>query len=202
MKKIILVWLFLVFGVISFSQTLQQIEKERVKLPNGWSLTPVGKSLPLGDLPLNMAVSRTGKYVAVTNNGQSVQSIQLFDARTEKQLDALTIPKLWYGLSFSSDEKYLYASGGNDNRILQYEINNNKLHLVDSFVLGKPWPNKISPAGLVIDNNNNLLYVVTKNNSSLYVFDLLTRKLINRYPLPNEAYTCILSPQKRRLYIT
>lgn len=149
-----------------------------------------------------MAVSRTGKYVAVTNNGQSVQSIQLFDAKLQKQLDAVIIPKSWYGLSFSSDEKYLYASGGNDNRILQYEVSNNKLELSDSLVLGTPWPTKISPAGLVADNKNNLLYVVTKNNNSLYVFDLLTKKIVQQYQLPAEAHTCVLSPLKHLLYIT
>ena len=45
---------------------LPTLEARRVNLPNGWSLTPVGTSLPLGDLPLNIAVSRTGKYAAVT----------------------------------------------------------------------------------------------------------------------------------------
>ena len=34
---------------------------EPVSLPNGWKLTPAGKQLPLGDLPLNMAVSPHGK---------------------------------------------------------------------------------------------------------------------------------------------
>src|ERR1051325_738434 len=48
---------------------LPTLEAQRVQLPNGWSLTPVGTSLPLGDLPLNIAVSRSGKYAAVTNNG-------------------------------------------------------------------------------------------------------------------------------------
>ncbi len=110
--KYAFITLFLcVCALFSFSQTLQQIEKSRVRLPNGWSLTPIGKTLPLVDLPLNTAVSRTGKFVAVTNNGQSVQSIQLFDAKQQKQLDAITIPKSWYGLCFSSNKKYLYASG-------------------------------------------------------------------------------------------
>ena len=202
MKLISLTLFFCVFRLFAFTQTLQQIEKGRVKLPNGWSLTPVGKNLPLGDLPLNMVVSRTGKYVAVTNNGQSVQSIQLFDARQQKQLDAITIPKSWYGLSFSGNEKYLYASGGNDNRILQYEVSNNRLKLSDSLVLGAPWPNKISPAGLVVDSKNKLLYVVTKNNNSLYLFNLVTKKVVHQYQLPAEAYTCVLSPLKHLLYIT
>src|SRR6185437_3568009 len=65
------------------AQDLSSIEQNRVKLPNGWSLTPVGKTLPLGDLPLNIAVSRSHRYAAVTNDGQSTQSIQLLDAKND-----------------------------------------------------------------------------------------------------------------------
>ncbi len=174
----------------------------QINLPNGWSLTPVGKSLPLGDLPLNIAVSATKKYIAVTNNGQSTQSIQLIDVQHEKILDSIEIAKSWLGLKFSADEKYLYASGGNDNRILQYAIINKKLHLKDSFILGKPWPVKISPAGFDVDDANQIIYVVTKENNSLYVFDMKTKKVIQKDTLDAEAYTCLLSPDKKELYIS
>ena len=95
----------------------------KITLPNGWSLTPAGRSLRLGDLPLNIAVSSSRRYLAVTNNGQSTQTIQLIDAEKERVLDSVIIPKSWLGLAFSADDKYLYASGGNDNRILKYAVN-------------------------------------------------------------------------------
>ena len=126
MRKIIIL-ILLVTGISVQSQTLQEIESKRIHLPNGWSLTPVGKSMALGDLPLNIAVSKSQKLMAVTNNGQSEQTIQLIDAATEKELDNIVIAKSWYGLKFSDDEKNLYAAGGNDNMILKYEIVNNKL---------------------------------------------------------------------------
>mgnify|MGYP000849003082 FL=1 len=76
----------------------QSKENKKVLLPNGWTLSPAGRSLPLGDLPLNIAVSRSKKLMAVTNNGQSVQSIQLIDPATETILDNVFVPKCWYGL--------------------------------------------------------------------------------------------------------
>src|ERR1700722_20933236 len=101
-------------GPQSGALPFRDVELHRVRLPNGWSLTPAGASLPLGDLPLNIAVSRTRRYAAVTNNGESIQSIQLFDARADRELDSVVIGKSWGGLVFSSDEQFLYASGGND----------------------------------------------------------------------------------------
>src|SRR6185369_14805066 len=130
MKKLSLSLLGLQFSFFCFSQTLQQIETKRVKLPNGWSLTPVGKSLPLGDLPLNIAVSPSKKYIAVTNNGESTQSLQLIDVKSETVVSTTKIPKSWYGLKFSADEKFIYASGGHDNWISKYAVQNNNLKLL------------------------------------------------------------------------
>lgn len=48
----------------------------------------------------------------------------------------------------------------------------------------------------------SLLYVVTKENNSLYVVDIKSRKLTARYQLPGEAYTCVLDSQKNILYIS
>ncbi|HXB35144.1 MAG TPA: hypothetical protein VNV35_17065, partial [Puia sp.] len=71
-------------GALSLSVAAQSpgpvvsdVQPPKVLLPNGWSLTPAGHSLPLGDLPLNIAVSSSRRYLAVTNNGQSTQTIQL-----------------------------------------------------------------------------------------------------------------------------
>ena len=202
MKKIF-TGLFLFFCLVQLqAQTKKQAEKKRITLPNGWSLTPAGKSLPLGDLPLNIAISSTKKLVAVTNNGQSTQSIQLIDPKNDIILDNVVIPKSWYGLKFSNNEKYLYASGGNDNWILKYAIVNYKLVLKDSMTLGAKWPVKISPAGLDIDDTKQTMYVVTKENNSLYVMDLATKKVRSTLPLGAEAFTCMLSPDKKELYIS
>lgn len=202
MKKLFSLAVIIIFYQVASAQTLQQIESQRVHLPNGWALTPAGKSLPLGDLPLNMAVSPSKKLIAVTNNGQSVQSLQLIDTRKDVLLDSVILPKSWYGLKFSADGKMLYASGGNDNRILLFAVKNNKLLLKDSIILGKKWPVRISPAGIELDDAANIIYVVTKENNSLYCVDLTTKKILNQIKLEGEAYACLLSPDKKKLYIS
>lgn len=173
-----------------------------VKLPNGWSLSPAGRSFPLGDLPLNIAVSKSKRLMAVTNNGQSVQSIQLIDPGTEKVLHSLVVPKSWYGLAFSADEKYLYAAGGHDNWIYQLDINNDRLLIRDTIKLGAKWPNRIGPSGIAIDDAKQLLYVVTREAESLYVINLKTKTVQQQISLGAEAYACVLSPDRSTLYIS
>ena len=193
--------MLLIIVVISGIEVKAQMPKP-ITLPNGWSLSPAGRSFPLGDLPLNIAVSKSKKLMAVTNNGQSVQSIQLIDPVKEKVLYTVTIPKSWYGLKFSADEKMLYAAGGHDNWILCYAVSQKKLVLKDSIKLGNKWPNKIGPAGIEIDDENQTMYVVTKENNSLYVIDLKSKKVKQQVSLGAEAYTCLLSTDKKNLYIS
>ncbi len=172
-------------------------------LPNGWSLTPLGQSVPLGDLPLNMAVSPNGgKRLAVTNNGQSTQTIQLIDIAGKNVLSEVVIPKSWVGLRFTPDGKRLLASGGNDNRVVIYDVSGDKLQKIDSVVLGKPWPNRLSVAGIETDKSGATLYAVTKDDSALYVCDLATKQVKNRIKLPAEAYTCLRSPVSDEVFIT
>ncbi|GAB4025023.1 bifunctional YncE family protein/alkaline phosphatase family protein [Spirosoma koreense] len=184
------------------TETYKTLSANRVKLPNGWALTPPGRSLDLDDLPLNLVVSPTKKYLAVTNNGQSTQSITLLDANSEKILDTAKVGKAYLGLAFSADETKLYASGGNDNKILVYKLDAQKLVPDEPIVLGKPWPVKISPTGLCVDDARNRLYVVTKEDSALYTVDTQTRKTLSRINIGSAAYTCLLSPDKKELYIS
>jgi YVTN family beta-propeller protein len=174
----------------------------QILLSNGWSLSPAGRSLPLGDLPLNMAVSHNKKLIAVTNNGYSDQSIQLIDVAREKVIDSMPIDKSWYGLAFSADDKTLYASGGNNNCIYKYTIGKSRLWLTDSLVLGEQLPALIAPAGIALDDNRKLLYTVTIESDSLYVFNTKSKRIMKALPLGGEGYACLLSPDKKRLYIT
>src|SRR6201996_2230253 len=118
-RSFLSILLLFTVSLASYAQLPGKIENTgQVLLPNGWKLSPAGTALPLGDLPLNLQLSSSGRLLAVTNNGQSTQSIQLIDPKNEKLLDEKVIGKSWYGIAFSNDESTLYASGGNDNIII------------------------------------------------------------------------------------
>jgi YVTN family beta-propeller protein len=202
-RRLILIQIILTGLIINLSaQSLDEILSHRVLLPNAWSISPVGKLLPLGDLPLNIAISPSKKLAAVTNNGQSDQTLQLVDIEKGIILDSIIIARSWLGLTFSDDGNFLYSSGGNNNRILRYTVLNNQLALYDSIVIGKPWPERISPAGIALDDAKNRLYVVTKENNSLYVLDTKLKTVVSQHPLGGEGYTCLLSPDRKTLYMT
>ena len=203
MKKLSLSFaLALITLAVCAQTTLPGPQSNSMLLPNGWSLSPAGRSLPAGDFPMNIALSRSGKRAAVINNGQGLHSLQLIDTKKEKVLHSLQLPACWLGLAFSADEKSLFVSGGNRNAVYRYAIENNQLSLRDTLTVGKPWPERISLAGLCVDDARALLYVVSKESNSLYALDLKTRALRYQHPLGAEAYTCTLSPDGKLLAIT
>jgi YVTN family beta-propeller protein len=200
MKNTPFVWLICcLLGSLSLSG---QSPAGTVLLPTGWRLSPAGSSLPLGDFPMQLAVSSSGRWVAALNNGQGVHSLQLIDAHRERIVHHLEIPCGWLGLAFSADERNLYVSGGNQNHVYRYQIDQKQLRLRDTFVLGQPFVDKISLAGLCIDDARQLLYVVSKESKQLFVLDLRTRQRVATQALPAEAYTCTLTPDGRNLLIS
>ncbi|UMQ42395.1 bifunctional YncE family protein/alkaline phosphatase family protein [Chryseobacterium sp. Y16C] len=205
MKNIFLIIFAIILsqGVLGQNKIIAELENPKIGLPNGWTLTPVGNQVVLGDLPLNLVISHNKKWAAVTNNGQSTQTIDLIDIEHQKKTDSAVIAKSWYGLAFSSDDTVLYASGGHDNMIKTYSVKKGKLALLDSIVLGKPWPEKIGIAGLDVDDKvQKQLYVVTREDKKLYVIDLKNKSIQSKVDLGAEGYTCKLSPDLKQLYIS
>ena len=177
---------------------------QRTQLPNGWYLTPAGSGLDLSsDLPLNIALAPDGIHAAITLNGNGRQGIDLIDLRSGRVTASVTMNRSWLGLAFGKRHPWLYASGGNDNCIVRWTLAGDTLTSPDSLSLGQPWPKaSISPAGIALDDSRNRLYVVTKEDDALYVFDTRTNRRLSRTPLGAEAYTAILSPSGKELYIS
>ena len=199
-RMILFSGLIILLSVMNAHSQTETGDVKKVTLPNGWSLSPAGSQIVLGDLPLNIAITPDLKYAAITNNGQSKQSVQLIRLSDQKLLDTYEIGKSWLGLVFSDDGKSLYVSGGNDNWILRFVIENEKLICRDTIKLGKPWPVKISIAGIAVDEARHRLYAVTKENNSLYIIVTDTKKILKQISLGGEGYTCLLSPDKKRIY--
>jgi YVTN family beta-propeller protein len=189
---------------IQNDKTYKSLTTKRVTLPNQWSLTPAGTSLPLGDLPLNAVVSPSKKLLAVTNNGVDKHFIQLFSTQGDiKEVSRIDIAKAWYGLAFSQDEKRLYASGGHDNTIVIFKTDNQKLMRDTVIKLGEPWnKNKIGPGGIALDDATNRLFTVAREDSMLYVCNTKTLQIEKKIPLSSEPFSIVISKTLNEIYVS
>jgi DNA-binding beta-propeller fold protein YncE len=192
---------FLFNGLNAQNQTQSiQIEVETEVLPNGWKISPVGKQIRLGDLPMKLCAHPTKKWIAVQNAGQSDQSVMIVSVTEEAVTDSIAINKTFYGMCFSSDGKKLYVSGGNNNRIEVFNFLDGKLQYVDSILLGKSWPNRISPTGLALNKTNSILYVGSKEDSSIRAIDLKSNKVVAMRKLNSAVLSVVYDENTRLVY--
>jgi YVTN family beta-propeller protein len=183
------------------AQTQTAYPGKRTLLPNGWSITPAGRQIAIGDFPIAMTLSPDGALLAVAHAGVGLQYVQLFDAKTGAPLDSLTVNKLWYGLVFSADSKRLYASAGTDNSVEVFRLANHKLVRDSVIRLGKPMKNNdVFAAGLALDAVHNRLFACTMGDSMLHVVNLKTQKVEQHIALPNEPYACAYNAQTNEVY--
>jgi len=83
-------------------------------LPNGWRITPAGKAIAtIEDLVLNLVVSPDGRIVVASHSGYLPHGIDVFDVKTQKQIQHIELKSTWLGMTWSADSHTLYVSGGN-----------------------------------------------------------------------------------------
>ena len=180
-----------------------QLADGRVRLPNGWYLSPAGRHASVGELPLNAIVTPDEHYVIVTNNGTREHSLTVIETETWTVKQTLPIPKSWLGMAINREGNRLYCSGGNDNRILVYSFDGGTLSLVDSISLGAPRPvQKLWTAGIALDEARGTVYVTGRESDSLYAVDLTSRTVARRVALPAKPYTCLLSRDGTVLFVS
>jgi DNA-binding beta-propeller fold protein YncE len=189
-----LIFIILLLLLISTSIYAQDATKpgkyeDYTLLHNGWKLTPAGKHVEVGPLPLNMVVTKNGKYAVITNNGLGENSLSVINIKDVKEVQRVILSNAWYGLTFNADESRLFVSGGNNNVVYIYNFNSGRLALKDSITIGEQFPKgNISITGIDFVPKKNYLLVVTKESKSLYICDIKSKKIVDSVKLGGECY--------------
>ncbi len=158
-------------------------------LHNGWKLTPAGRQVDIGQLPLNMVVTADGKYAITSNSGMRENSLSVVDIKNGKEIQRVVLGNVWYGLAFDQDDSKLFVSGGNNNVVYIFNFNSGKLTLQDSVIFGPIFPRgNFSITGIDFVKSKNYLLAVSKNSESFYACDLNSKKIIDSVKLKGECY--------------
>jgi hypothetical protein len=97
-------------------------------LPNGWTISPAGKHVPLKDLlPLNIAPVAGGKYVLVATSGYHQHELVLIDLRNNSVADRHTMHDSWFGLTLAPQADKLWWCGGGSGRLNPFDLKEGKL---------------------------------------------------------------------------
>jgi YVTN family beta-propeller protein len=173
--------------------------------PHGWTLTPAGTQLSLGDFPMGGVLSPDHRYLVVSNDGQGTQSLQVVDI--EKQQVIQTIPYqngegLYLGTAFSPDGKKLYASAGGNNKIRVFSFDHGTLTEQAPIMMKDQNNTNFTPMGISISPDGKFLYVANNGANSVSKIDLSTGQIVATRQVGKDPYTTWISHDGNALYVS
>src|SRR5437879_5712405 len=68
-------------------------------LPNGWTISPAGRQVPLTDLPLNIVPLADGRRALVATSGYNPHELSLVDLSTLEVVSRARVRESWFGLA-------------------------------------------------------------------------------------------------------
>ncbi|MCP4640761.1 MAG: beta-propeller fold lactonase family protein [bacterium] len=178
-------------------------------LPNGWRITPVGKTIATEDLLLQMTPAPDGRSVVAVHGGYNPHGLVVIDTKTDEDVQRIPLPTAWYGLAWSPDGARLYVSGANNKSkkgirapIYAFGYENGRLtdEPLSTMTDEEAAPNRIFWAGLAHHPKKPLLYAANRTSNTVTVFALSTGTPVNRIAAEQEPYALAISPDGATLY--
>jgi YVTN family beta-propeller protein len=200
---------------ISFAQNVPQTIPGGYALPNGWRLTPTGKSLPTNDMVLNAVAAPDGLAVIAMHAGYNPHGLMVVDTRTDEIVQKIPLKSAWVGLAFSPDGKKLYVSGGNadSNRnptrapiyVFDYaggRLSNEPVKLLEETID----KSEIFWSGVAHHPKKNVLFAANRGTGygtgTIVAFDSSNGKLLARIPVDLIPYDLVMSDDGKMLYVS
>jgi YVTN family beta-propeller protein len=129
-----------------------------VLLPNQWSLRPAGRSVELGDFPVNIAVHPGSRFAAILHSGFSQHEIIIVDLKAARIVTRVPLHESFYGLAFSRDGRHLYCSGGGAEVVHIFDFKDGNLTPDRDIPLHNVQQRGV-PCGLAVSRREREMYV-------------------------------------------
>jgi YVTN family beta-propeller protein len=110
-------------------------------LPNGWTIAPAGRQVPLTDLPLNILPLADSKHALAATSGYNRHELYLVDLAAGKVVTHEPVQQSWFGLVLSPKENSVWWSGGGGNMLHTFDLKDGKLTRTSK---AEPDPSKLT----------------------------------------------------------
>jgi YVTN family beta-propeller protein len=176
-------------------------------LPNGWTITPAGKHVPLADLPLNIIPLKDGRHVLVATSGFNKHELSLVDLTTLNIVDQQTVFQSWFGLALAPQEDKIWWSGGGNGQLHAYALAKGQLQRTGPDEVlpvkgkkDKDGAQKNFKSGLLVDGNE--LYSLDINAGTLSVIDLQSGVVVKKATCGGRPYDVAQARNRALLYVS
>jgi len=193
-----------------------QIHKTgKTVIPNGRIITPYGNSVEVAPHPYGLTLSKDGTVAVTANSGTSPLSISIIKNLNSPHPVVLQVPpgastdngilaSVFMGVAVSPDNKIVYVSGGEENKIYLFSVTSGaKLDSIDCSVseTGQKTPDGYI-GDLKLNRDGRYLYAVDQMLFRLLVIDTQSKKLVGSTNTGRYPFGVILSPNGEKVYVT
>jgi YVTN family beta-propeller protein len=204
----------LAFGALAAAQIPQPIPGG-YSLPNGWKLSPLGKSLETSDMVLNATAAPDGLAVIAMHAGYNPHGLVVVDTKTDEIVQRILLKSAWFGLAWSPDGKRLFVSGGNANSnrnptrapIYVFDYANGRLSTEPTSRFEETVDtSELFWSGIAHHPKKNILYAANRGTGfgkgSIVAFDSTSGSLLGRIAVEMIPYDLAISPDGKALYVS
>ena len=183
-------------------------------IPNGRIITPYGRSIVVAPHPYGLTLSPDGTVAVTANSGTAPISISIIKNLKSENPTVLQVPpgasndrgilaSVFMGLAISPDNKIVYVSGGQANKIYLFSVETGaKLDSIECSVSGS---GDKTPDGYIgelkLSKDGRYLYAVDQTLFRLIVMDTKMKKVISSTKTGRYPFGVILSPDGLKAYV-
>lgn len=177
-------------------------------LPSGRYATPAGEVIRITNDPFGMAISPNGEKAVTLHDGEiTIIDIKSLNAQRLPSYDGKIASPLsegsYLGVAFSGDSKTVYLSGGDNGKVIIYDIEN--LQKLDSISLdgkinGVDFQHSLT-SDLLLNHDKNELLVLDAGNFRFVRIDLATKKITASIKVGRQPFGIALSPDKKQAFV-
>lgn len=186
-------------------------------LPNGWTISPAGRQVPLTDLPLNIIPLPDNRRVLVATSGYNAHELTLIDLPEAKKLDTQTVRESWYGLVLSPMGEKVWWSGGGGNQRHEFHVEGAKLIAADAAAKKEPPKANNAPqeakketkpagknfqSGMALDAKRQVLYWLDIDAGAITSIDLSGKRPDKTTTIGGRPYDVALARNGAHLYVS
>jgi YVTN family beta-propeller protein len=192
-----------------------KIDKDgKTVIPNGRIITPSGKNIVTAPHPYGLAISSDNSFAVTANSGTSPISITIIKNILSgnpsiKQVppgastDEGVLASVFMGLAISPDNKAVYVSGGQTNKIYLFDLETgNRIDSIDCAVKNEENDYSHGYIGdMILTKDGKKLYAVDQINFRMVIIDCATKKMIASVPVGRYPFGITLSPDEKKVYV-
>ena len=192
-----------------------KINKEgKTIIPNGRIITPVGKNIITAPHPYGLVLSNDNNIAVTANSGTAPLSITIIKNIFSGNPSVRQVPpgvsteegvlaSVFMGLAISPDNKFVYVSGGQQNKIYLFDLDTgNRTDSIDCAVKNEENDYSHGYIGdMILSKDGKRLYAVDQINFRMVIIDAVAKKLLQSIPVGRYPFGITLSPDEKEVFV-